>query len=472
MLAKLRRLLLVSFTGLILTAQASYNLPQLGQPGYDGLTPVQEDAIGLQFYAYVLQTLPIDDDPLLNQYIQTLGAQLVRYSDKPQGHFVFLVVRDPNVNAFAGPGGYIAVNTGTITTARSEGELAAVISHEIAHVTQRHIARSIASMKKMQAANVAAILAAIALGSHGGSGLAAAAAAGSTQQMINFTRSNEQEADRVGMQTLARAGYPPIDMANFFSHLLKASSLNDLDKYPFLQTHPLTKERLAEAEMLSKNFVASHPRPQNPDFPYLQACALIDGNLVDYGMVRKLQAHAEESASHRYAYALSLMAVNKDDEALIQIDSLLKNQPNNRFFIITKANILSEQNKFSEAAAIVAPYYQKNPSDYATILEYADILLTQHKPHEAMRVLERYDDRYSTDINYLSMLAQAQGQAGNLGNAYLTRASIDELIGSNEAALTQLKQGLKLNKDPYMKGRLELEIANLESTITFQKSMN
>ena len=160
----LRRLLVFIILCCTLVANASYNLPQLGQPGYDGLTPVQEDALGLKFYAYILQTLPIDNDPLLNQYIQSLGARLVRSCDTPHGHFVFLVVKDNDVNAFAGPGGYVAVNTGTITTARNEAELAAVMSHEIAHVTQRHIARSIASMKKMQAANIAGILAAIALG--------------------------------------------------------------------------------------------------------------------------------------------------------------------------------------------------------------------------------------------------------------------------------------------------------------------
>ncbi len=190
----LRYLLGILLISLISQLATAYELPQLGKPGYDGLTLVQEAELGIQFMNSIRRYMPLVQDPLVLQYVQQLGYRLAKHSSMPANSFRFFVVKDSSINAFAAPGGYIGINSGLINAAHSEGELASVMAHEIPHVTQRHIARSIASMKKLQLVNIAAMLAAAALGGsspQAAQGLAAAGVAGSHQSLLTHTREHE-----------------------------------------------------------------------------------------------------------------------------------------------------------------------------------------------------------------------------------------------------------------------------------------
>jgi beta-barrel assembly-enhancing protease len=192
------------------------------------------------------------DDALLDEYINSLGYRLVSNSDRPDLQFTFFVVRDAEINAFAVPGGYIAANAGLIMNMSREDELAAVLAHEISHITQQHLLRAFEDMKKMSLPVMLAMLGVLIASSHTNDDTGTAAIMSGTslmqQRQINFTRRDEAEADRVGIQTLARSGYDPSAMADTFATLQRVMRVNGVDVPEFLLDHPVDTTRIADAK--------------------------------------------------------------------------------------------------------------------------------------------------------------------------------------------------------------------------------
>lgn len=233
-------------------------LPNMGSSAGAIASPEEQRQYGF----YVLHELRnqnmVLDDALLTDYINTLGYRLVAYSPKPDQPFTFFVVRDDAINAFALPGGFVGINAGLITTTTSESELAAVLAHEISHVTQQHLVRAVEAEQKYAPLMVLAMVGAIVAASHTGAGStsnadigAIATAQGIMQQMqINFTRADESEADRIGIQTLARANFDPDAMAGFFERMQRAlrPGFDENDVPALLMDHPVTLQRISEAK--------------------------------------------------------------------------------------------------------------------------------------------------------------------------------------------------------------------------------
>ena len=207
-------------------------LPDIGTPADATLTLNDEYQIGLMIVRGLRDQGQIVEDPEISDWIQSLGSRLAAQTQDGGQNFRFFVVRDPGINAFALPGGFIGVNQGLITATANESQLASVLAHEVAHVTQRHIARSIRAQGRQSLASAAAILAAILIGAATGAGDAvqagiAIAQGTAAQQRINFTRANEYEADRVGIGLLAAAGFDPQGMPDFFETMSRRSGLAD-----------------------------------------------------------------------------------------------------------------------------------------------------------------------------------------------------------------------------------------------------
>ncbi|MDP2903891.1 MAG: M48 family metalloprotease, partial [Methylovulum sp.] len=187
-------------------------LPDMGDSSGTLITPEEEKEFGEAFFRSLHSQITINQDAEIQQYIQTLGQKLAANSDAPSHPFHFFVVLENDINAFAGPGGYIGVNSGLMLMTEAESELASVIAHEIGHVTQRHLFRAAEAAGRLSVPMMAATLAAILLGTQSaamGQAAIMAIQAGSVQFQINFTRENEEEADRVGMQTLASSQFDP-----------------------------------------------------------------------------------------------------------------------------------------------------------------------------------------------------------------------------------------------------------------------
>ncbi|MFT6908867.1 MAG: putative Zn-dependent protease, partial [Oleiphilaceae bacterium] len=227
-------------------------LPEMGDSAGALISPQQEHEVGQSFFWRLQQSVDLIDDPEVNSYIQSLGYRLAANSDAPSLSFTFFMVPDPTVNAFAAPGGFIGMNSGLILTSQREDEVASVMAHEIAHITQRHLLRSFEQSKQMSLPMTVAMVAAALLGATTdariGTTALMAVQAGGIQAQINFTRANESEADNLGMLTLVRAGFDAQAMPTFFERLQQTSRFYTSSAVPeFLRTHPVTTSRIADA---------------------------------------------------------------------------------------------------------------------------------------------------------------------------------------------------------------------------------
>src|SRR5262245_42986661 len=252
-------------------AQGANDLPDIGSPASSALSLDDEYRIGLQIVRQLRDEGQVIDDPEATEYLQGLGSRIVAQASGDSGQrFQFFFVRDDTINAFALPGGFIGVNYGLVLATRNEAQLAGVLAHEIAHVTQRHIARRVRSQGRQSIATMAAILASILIGAATGSSDAAMggismAQGAAMQQQINFTRANENEADRVGMGFLAAAGFDPYGMPDFFETMGRRTSLQATNRNALpeiLQSHPVTTNRIAESRARAAQFKEVRPLPE------------------------------------------------------------------------------------------------------------------------------------------------------------------------------------------------------------------
>ena len=238
------------------------NLPDMGSPADAILSNSDESRLGRMIMRDIRRSGQVVEDPLITEYINEIGSRIVAQANDGDHNFTFFAVDDERINAFALPGGYIGVHTGLLDATRSEDELAGVIAHEVAHVTQRHIARAIHANSRQSILSTALMLGAIIVAAAGGSsdavqGAMAVAQGTAIQQQINFTRTNEYEADRVGIAALADAGFDPYGMASFFEVLSRQTTTSPEMRAPeFLRTHPVSSARVAEARSRAREYGA------------------------------------------------------------------------------------------------------------------------------------------------------------------------------------------------------------------------
>ena len=235
------------------------DLPDIGDSAGAVISPEQEKQLGGYMMRQLRQSGIVLNNLVITAYLTSLGQRLAANSEEPTWQFTFFVVNEPSINAFAGPGGYIGVHTGLFIASENESELAGVLAHEIAHVTQRHLARAFEAADSLSVPHMAAMLASILVATQnpeaGMAGMAAVSGA-AMQYQINFTRANEYEADRVGIQTLANSNLDPFGMPRFFERLQKNSRLYGSRPPEFLSTHPVTTNRIAEATSRAENYPA------------------------------------------------------------------------------------------------------------------------------------------------------------------------------------------------------------------------
>jgi len=428
-------------------------LPEIGDPSGNLLSPVQERRLGQAFMRSIRASQPVIDDPLMNSYIQRLGERLVSSSDAAGRSFHFFLIESPQINAFAGPGGYIGIYSGLITTTQSESELASVVAHEIAHVTQNHLVRSFDAAQRMSLPMAALAIAALVLGAatdNAAAGVAAATGiqAGIAQSQINFTRSNEEEADSFGIQALAKADFDPQAMASFFDRMGKATRLYDNGQMPeFLRTHPVTTNRIADA----RGRASAYPYRQRPDsldyhllrarlrsleFPNTKAAVtFFRGTLASH-------RYRNEEAE-RYGYVLALTANREYDEARKQLNELLRQRPAEIAYLVAQADLLQQTGDTAAAVAVLKDALELYPDNYPLTLYYARLLLDQGTAEQALRLLQRQLRGRPEEAQLFKLLARAAGEAGNktLGHRYLSEYYYQ--TGTLEPAIRQLQIALR-----------------------------
>lgn len=440
-------LLLTQLTSIASLQAAEIRLPFLGgDPTAAILSPEREALLGESFMRSLRKQITIIDDPEINHYIEELGQRLALQSDDPEQSFEFFVVDDPSINAFAGPAGKIGIHSGLIEKARSEGELAAVLAHEIAHVTQRHLMRRLESHQNLSLQNAATVLATIIAASanpQAGQAVAATATGLSLQREINFTRGNEQEADRVGMQILHGAEYAPSHMPSFFKRLQQANRFSGEGIPEYLRTHPLTLSRIADAENRVAQYHASSNHESEDFYRIQQQLKLThfshpEAALRHYRQQLKQSIGASEQSRLQYGYGLALLQADQPQQALQQLLPLLEQQPDRAMLAIAIARAEIASGNSEQGLRRLAEIGQLYPSDQSITILHADQLLKQGRAAEAVKLLQLRLENAPTSALLYHKLATAHTQANHPPESHLAQAQFDFLRGETKAALRQL----------------------------------
>lgn len=436
----------LSVAGLVATsaAGAQVRLPDFGDSSETVLNAATDRALGQAFMRQIRASMTIIDDPEVEDYVQTLGYRLVSVSDSQRLGFNFFVVQDGGINAFAAPGGWVGLNSGLIAASDSESELASVVAHEIAHVTQRHIARRFEASERSNMAALAGLLAAIAIGtqnSEAGQAAAAAVIGSQAQSSLNYSRDFEKEADRVGMQLLDGAGFDPAAMATFFEKLQGAGRYYRRPP-EFLSTHPVTTSRIAEA----RSRLASFGFRQHADsrrFRMVRAKLLVltaeDLPALANTFREQIQKNAPASSPGlRYGLALTHRRMGKLEEAYAELEALNREVPDDVAVRMALASTAMQSGREREALAMMEDAASLRPDNRLVARAYVGALLRSRQHDKAMRVLEEYRRTGAPDAELLRYRAQVLDAVGRTAESQATLAEHYYRRGQLDAAIQQL----------------------------------
>lgn len=451
------------------------SLPNLGQPANALMPPAEQQRLGAQVVARLRAQNAIIEDPQLDSYLNYVGDRLARHTDRAVDKFHFYVINSHEINAFALPGGYIGVNAGLITATRSESELASVMAHEIAHVTQNHIARQMEESRGDAVATLAAaIVAAVAGVAAGGGGDAAIAAitGGMSHlgmQQITYTRAHEYEADRVGIRDLARSHYDPNAMARFFGTMEKNRDLYGPEPPQILLTHPVTSTRIAEARARAADY--PHVKVnESAAYPYMRARARIliagaDTDMRDYFYGKLHGDGGHPTAAERYGYALALSRLSQNKKAIALMRAGVKRHPKILAWRLGLASARTQAGQLQAAHEVLATALQQLlPHSAPLKLAYAQNLENLGKPGAMRNYLLSQNDVLNHYPQAQELLAQGAGRQGNLGEAYYRQARYDAMRNAYPAAINQLQTALQTaHLDAYNKSRLRALLKQMVS---------
>jgi beta-barrel assembly-enhancing protease len=455
----------------------SDGLPDLGDVSQAALTPLQERQIGQQSMMQIRASKQYLDDAEINDYLNQLGTKLVENSPEPSLDFEFFAVDDYSVNAFALPGGFIGVNAGLLLITQSESELASVLSHEISHVTQHHLARMIEGQRGDSLISMAAIAIAILAARtspQAAEATIASVQAGNIQKQLNFTRANEEEADRIGLQLLQKSGFNTHAMPEFLERLQKATRLLDSNAPNYMRTHPITSDRIAEIE----NRIHNQPYRLIPDS-------------LDFQLVRTKLIAAQKTApdaiayfsdalgtqnygnpiAQRYGLVSALLRDNQIQRAAQELTNLRKQAKTNPMsknspMIETLAGqVLRATKNYTEALAFYRTAVQNFPQHRALIYDYTDLLLQDNQAETAVKLLTEQLTRHPSDTTLYDLQARAYAMQDKTLEQHQAQAYSYAWQGNLHAAIEQLELAKQAGGSFYQLSTIESDLRELREML-------
>ncbi|KNC92224.1 beta-barrel assembly-enhancing protease [Trabulsiella odontotermitis] len=424
-------------------ADSADSLPDMGTSAGSTLSIGQEMQMGDYYVRQLRGSAPLINDPLLTQYINSLGTRLVSHAYSVRTPFHFFLINNDELNAFAFFGGNVVLHSALFRYADTESELASVMAHEISHVTQRHLARAMEDQKRNAPLTWVGALGSILLAmANPQAGMAALTGtlAGTQQGMISFTRQNEEEADRIGIQVLQRSGFDPQSMPSFMEKLLDQSRYSSRPP-EMLLTHPLPESRLADARNR-----ANQMRPvvvqSSEDFYMAKARTLGMYNSGKNQLTSDLldnwaKGNVREQRAAQYGRALQAMGTNNYAEASKLLQPLLSAEGQNPWYLDLATDIDLGQKKTGDAINRLknARDLRNNP---VLQLNLANAYLEAGQPGEAATLLNRYTFNNKDDTNGWDLLAQAEAALGNRDQELAARAENMALVGRLDQAISLL----------------------------------
>lgn len=420
-------------------------LPEIGVVASDALTIDKEKVIGDVIMRQLRGQAPLVQDPVLQEYIQGIGNRLVIHADNTKFPFKFFMINNPVLNAFAFYGGHIGIHTGLLAASSTESELASVLAHEVAHVTQRHLARRAQMQQRNSPLQIASLIGSLLLAiADPEAGMAAvqATTAAGQQASINFTRGNEQEADNIGINILYRAGFDPQGAPGFFEKLL-AQSRGRSTQLAFLQTHPLPEERVAQTITRARGYGVRN-LPPSLDFHLSKAriqaryMGVPDRNITFFTSQLSVGSDVAKTAA-RYGLAISLFEAERYDESKVITDALLSEAPENLFYLDLMTDIYINQNEPRSAISLLSPLWKVKPQNSVLTLNLANAYINAQNYEPAIEMLRDLLLVDKESFLAYQLLNDAYNRSQRKKEAHMVQAEIYALILAYPLAIDELQ---------------------------------
>lgn len=464
-------------------AAQEYNLPNLGAAGGSTISPLEERMLGEQIMVEVRSDPTYLTDAETTEYLNKIGYKLVAHSPNNGYTFNFFSIKDASLNAFALPGGFIAVHTGLVIAASNESELASVMAHEISHVEQRHIARMLENQKGSLAMTLGSLLLAI-LAARAGSGDGAAAAivgtqAAMAQNYLSFSRDAEREADRLGFSTLTKAGFDPKGMQNFFEKLdFNSRSYEGPTAAPaYLRTHPLTVERISEAQNRSRLAGKSNYK-DSLDFFLIQArLRVLQSNryqawsdAADYFRSDLKTAKGYKAVADHYGMAVAALKMKNEKLALEQIEAARKLAGKSAIIDKFYSELLFASGNRTKGLELAKKTFNDHPLSQMTLLNYVTLLQRAGKYDQVVSVLRKQSALSKHTVAYQKAIGRAYEAMGKKSLSHQAIGEMYALSGMKTAAIEQLTIAQQANDaDFYTMSEIDARLRQLRKDVADDK---
>ncbi|WP_235035570.1 M48 family metalloprotease [Zhongshania aliphaticivorans] len=451
----------------------SSQLPDLGDVTASRYSAQQEYDLGRMWLKMFRSSAKTIDDPLMQDYIESLLYRLASNSELKDRRLETVVVNNATINAFAVPGGVIGVHSGLFLNTDNESQLAGVLAHEIAHISQRHFTRSLDNSAQSTIPTLAGLLAGIVLAATAGAdaGIAAITAtqAAALDSQLRFSRQNEQEADRLGMETLSKAGMDPNGIPAMFENMGKNLRYARSKPPEFLLTHPLTESRISD----SKNRARQYTRNvyvDNLNFQLMKMRATLFHSSNPEDLLKNWTAHTGSNGeAYRYGVVIALIKLKRWEEAEDKLSELLNNDINRIAYRIAQADILIGKKEYDSAIEILKKQLVITPNNHPYTMKLAEALEGANRFQEADLLLSKQSQSRPNDPHLWYELAEIRGLAGNIFGVHHARAEYFILVGQFDRAKQQLRYAHERTGNHHIeqsriRQRLK-DIADMEETL-------
>lgn len=452
---------------------AATALPDLGGESASPLSPEQEYQLGRTWLRHVRGQVPIMSDPLIQEYSEHLVYRLASHANLATPDLAVIVINNKDINAFAVPGGVIGLNAGLYLNASREDEVAAVIAHEIAHVSQHHFGRRLVESQRMNKALLVATLAslAVAIAGDAEAGMAGimTSQAAAIQSQLTYSRSQEREADRVGMHTLVSAGMDPQAMASFFEQLLRGQQFSS-DPPEFLMTHPITEDRIADARGRAHSLPAVTLN-DSLHFQLIKARTMSSffssaEHAIKHFRKQYRQGGSLYQQSSGYGLAVALLRNREYERARGIMTALSRHYPNELWYRLGLAEIAQASDDHKTAIAELRELVDLMPGNYAASVMLAYSLIRNNQPEKAEILLQPLLHQRPNDAGLWRLAADAWGESGQLAEAHLARGEHLFLSGREENGIEQLEFALQESKNSFpLHSRIRARMHEMETLI-------
>jgi predicted Zn-dependent protease len=426
-------------------------LPLLGDSSSGIVSKQQEYQLGRTWLKVFRSRVREYDDPLMQLYFEELIYNLAVFSDLEDPDLELVIIKNPTMNAFAVPGGVIGIHTGLFAFAANEDEMVSVLAHELAHLSQRHFARGLEAQRASAMVTLAGLLASLVVAATvgGDAGLAAmtASQAYASNSLLRYSRSNEQEADRIGLQTMERSGRDPSAAADMFETLLTKTRYSGSRVPEFLLTHPVTEKRIADARGRSMGSAMRH-YPDQPDYYLMRARAIVSMDSSSKNSITKFQSELNSNTlrpdAANYGLALAYMNSGELRKAERLISALLEKHPRQIAYQYTDLELNLAQENYSIALYKIDRLLTLTPNNYPLMAIESEILWQDHQYEKSAEVLTTLTRSRPEDPMLWYRLAEVRGLAGNISGVHEARAEYFILVGAFDLAREQLGLAAKL----------------------------